>query len=412
MADEIHSSNESDLYNEQISAYFDGEMAADEKARFESRLSRDKTLRSQLRILQENWSLLESLPREQASSRFTASTVEMVALRAPSTSMSRAMGWARKIPGWLWILLAALLSGITGYTAIRAVTIMSPVSQFLEDRNALLLEHAIFLEHFQEYQLTDNIDFLRGINEIDYFASRTKVASDPGILNHKRDLIDDKRRITGMNSGEKNRLHQNYISFLQLPQNERARLINFHNALVQSNDAEILAKILIVYARWYRQLDPLDQVEITLRPQSDKTAYIQKIISAGVQSGRVVTRNDLIIMQEWLDDVALRNEKKILRFVEKDKRDAILNLNQTDKSRQLIVLLRRYMKRDPVLLMNSLERKKYQAMASRLSDEWQQNLARLPTINQKIQLVLDATRRAQRERRTRDIRSPFDSTIN
>ena len=322
------------------------------------------------------------------------------------------MGWARKIPGWLWILLAALLSGITGYTAIRAVTIMSPVSQFLEDRNALLLEHAIFLEHFQEYQLTDNIDFLRGINEIDYFASRTKVASDPGILNHKRDLIDNKRRITGMNSGEKNRLHQNYISFLQLPQNERARLINFHNALVQSNDAEILAKILIVYARWYRQLDPLDQVEITLRPQSDKTEYIQKIISAGVQSGRVVTRNDLIIMQEWLDDVALRNEKKILRFVEKDKRDAILNLNQTDKSRQLIVLLRRYMKRDPVLLMNSLERKKYQAMASRLSDEWQQNLARLPTINQKIQLVLDATRRVQRERRTRDIRSPFDSSIN
>tara|TARA_A100001015_G_scaffold153337_1_gene170151 strand:- start:522 stop:1592 length:1071 start_codon:yes stop_codon:yes gene_type:complete len=349
---------------------------------------------------------LENLPQDQASSRFTASTVEMVAIRAKGASSQRGTRWAGHIPGWLWILIAALLSGTSGYAVTRAITMVTPVSRFLEDRNAFLLEHSSFLEHLPEYQLTDNIDFLTRLRQIDYFADRIQVSADPGILKHGRDSDEDTRRhILGMNSGEKNRLHQNYVDFLQIPQNEQARLLEFHDALLKSNDADTLSKILIIYARWYQQLDPLAQVEITLRPQNKKMAYIQKVISSDEQAGRVVTGKDLIIMHRWLEDVALRNEKRILRVMEKDKREAIAKLNESDKSRQLVISLRKYIKRDPVLLMHPIERKQYQLMTSKLSDACQKNISRLPTIDDKIQLILDSTRRVHREQQWRNSRS-------
>ena len=266
MADEIPSSNESDLADEQLSAYFDGELSPDEKVRFEDHLARDGKLRSQLETLRANWILLENLSRKKVSSRFTASTVEMVAINAADKNSNQFTAFARRIPRWLWILIAALLSGISGYAVTGAITVMAPVSRFLEDRNAFLLDNSSFLEHFPEYQLTDNIDFLRRLYEIDYFAARTQVASDPGLFKQGLDSPEETRRyILGMNSGEKNRLHQNYVRFLQLPQNEQVRLLQFHHTLLESNDAYTLSKILVIYARWYQQLDPLTQVEITLR---------------------------------------------------------------------------------------------------------------------------------------------------
>ncbi len=205
-----------------------------------------------------------------------------------------------------------------------------------------------------------------------------------------------------MTSGEKNRLHQNYLAFSQLPQNEQIRLLQFHNTLLKSNDAHILSKILIIYARWYQQLDPLTQVEITLRPQNKKVPYIQNVISSGEQTGRVVTGKDLIIMQRWLEDAALRNEKRILRSLDKSKRDTISKLNQTDKSRELAILLRRYLKQDPVFFMNSIEQRQYQLMTEKLSDKCQQKLLRLPTIEDRIQLILEGTRKAYKEQRSRN----------
>ena len=363
MAAEKYSSAESDLLHEQLSAYFDGELSPDEKVCFENRLARDEKLRAQLETLRTNWSLLENLPREEASTQFTASTVEMVAISAIEKNSNPLTTWMGTIPRWSWILIAALLSGILGYSVTRAIIMIEPVSGFLEDRNDFLLRHSGFLEHFPEYQLTDNINFLRRLCEIDYFAARTQVAADSVLLKRDLDSAEEIRRhILGMTSGEKNRLHQNYLAFSQLPQNEQIRLLQFHNTLLKSNDAHILSKILIIYARWYQQLDPLTQVEITLRPQNKKVPYIQNVISSGEQTGRVVTGKDLIIMQRWLEDAALRNEKRILRSLDKSKRDTISKLNQTDKSRELAILLRRYLKQDPVFFMNSIEQRQYQLM--------------------------------------------------
>ena len=60
MFDEKHPSDDTDVLNEQLSAYFDGELSPEEKSRFEQRLARDEKLRNQLKNLETNWNLLEN----------------------------------------------------------------------------------------------------------------------------------------------------------------------------------------------------------------------------------------------------------------------------------------------------------------------------------------------------------------
>ena len=113
-------------------------------------------------------------------------------------------------------------------------------------------------------------------------------------------------------------------------------------------------------------------------------------------------------MQRWLEGVAHRNEKQILKSVEKSKRDAIAGMKQSEKYRQLTILLRKKLKRDPRLLMNPTERQQYILMRSRLSKVCQENLSRQPSVEDKIQFIMDATRRANREQRIKNFDSRSD----
>jgi len=400
-------SDDAEQLNEQLSAYIDGELSPEETIVLEQRLAADEKLRKRLAGLKNNWGLLESLPRENVSSRFTASTVEMVAIRATannSLDTSTAIGWASQNSRWLFILAAALLAGFFGYVATRVITNTSPVNGLLENRNALLIKHLNFLEHFPEYQLTDNINFLKKLYQIEYFSSRTQVAAYPAIVKQAQDSNEEARtRILGMNSGEKNRVHRNYLGFLQLPEPEQKRLLILHDTLLAAPNTEVLSKVLITYSRWYQQLDPLEQVEITLRNQNEKIDYIQKLILSHAGKAKFITEKDLIVINRWLGDVARRNEKTILRELDKNRADAISRLNNRDKSRQLVKLLVKLLNRNPRLLMNPNERKQYQLMKSSLSEAFQQNLARQPNFDRKINLLIETTRRAYRDNKSRNI---------
>ena len=399
-------SDDAEQLNEQLSAYIDGELSPEETIVLEQRLAADEKLRKRLAGLKKNWGLLESLPRENVSSRFTASTVEMVAIRATannSLDTSTAIGWASRNPRWLFILAAALLAGFFGYMATRVITNTSPVNGLIENRNALLIKHLNFFEHFPEYQLTDDIEFLTKLYQMEYFSSRTQVAAYPAIVKQAQDSNEEARtRILGMNSGEKNRVHRNYLGFLQLPEPEQKRLLILHDTLLAAPNTEVLSKVLMTYSRWYQQLDPLEQVEITLRNQHEKIEYIQELILSRAEEAKFITGKDLIVINRWLEDVALRNEKTILREVDKNRADAISKLNNRDKSRRLVKLLVRILNQNPRLLMNPNERKQYQLMKSSLSESFQQNLDRQPNFERKINLLIETTRRDYRDNRSRN----------
>ena len=400
MVDDQPFTDEAEQLNEQLSAYIDGELSPEENLRLEKQLATDEKIRDQLEVLKRNWGVLEVLPRENVSSRFTASTVEMVAIRAaenPTIGEPNTPGWVRLRPRWLIILTAAFLSGAVGYVASSTITKISPISGLLENENTFLLKHLNFLEHFTEYQLTENIEFLKQLNEIEYFSSRTKVAADPGIVQRKSASGEESRtRIHRMDLGERNRIHKNYLGFQALPKEEQEQLLLLHSDLLSLQNAEILSKVLITYSRWYQQLNPSQQVEITLRTDDNKIAYIQNILTTPPLNEKFFSEKDLIVIHHWLEDVALRNEKKILRGVDKNRKETIAQLNDRDKTRQLVILLMRILNKNQRLLATSNERKQYQQMKSRLSGSCRRKLSNELTVNDEIDLLVNTIRRAYR----------------
>lgn len=281
MSETPQSFDDSDKLDEQLSAYLDGELSNEEVANIKRRLRSDESLQRRLEALKNHWTLLDQLPRENASSNFAASTVEMVAIRASSASggIEKSNFWRTKtFPRWLLISSAAVLSGMVGYIMTISFVHMSPGDGVAERQNRFLLDNLGFLEYFPAYQLVDDLEFIDHIHQIEYFSSRAKVAPDPGIVRSAKDSNEQKRlRIDGMGLGRKRLLLANYHEFEQLPIGEQQRLLKLHHDILSADAADIFSKTLITYAQWYQQLDPLEQVELALRSKKHKSRLCSTI---------------------------------------------------------------------------------------------------------------------------------------
>ena len=64
--------------DEQLTAYLDGELSAEEASRIENRLVDDEGLRVRLAELRKAYDLLDELPETPHNQRFTRSTLELV----------------------------------------------------------------------------------------------------------------------------------------------------------------------------------------------------------------------------------------------------------------------------------------------------------------------------------------------
>src|SRR5437868_11163307 len=82
--------------DEEIVAYLDGELGADEQARVEIKLRENAAYRLRLNQLQQAWDLLDNLRGTEADDEFTASTVAMVAVQAEQEAQSQQMRTVRQ----------------------------------------------------------------------------------------------------------------------------------------------------------------------------------------------------------------------------------------------------------------------------------------------------------------------------
>lgn len=67
-----------DEVDEELVAYLDGELSAEQSQRVEQRLSADPIYRERLRVLEKTWDLLDELPTGEPTEEFTRSTLELV----------------------------------------------------------------------------------------------------------------------------------------------------------------------------------------------------------------------------------------------------------------------------------------------------------------------------------------------
>lgn len=115
--------SESELLDEQLTAYLDGELTASESARIEQRLVEEESVRRRLAELRQAYEYLDQLPETPHNHAFTQSTIAMVVeelKRVPSEPVARPQTLAPKKNWFAWpsvvapIALMALLGSILG----------------------------------------------------------------------------------------------------------------------------------------------------------------------------------------------------------------------------------------------------------------------------------------------------------
>jgi anti-sigma factor RsiW len=154
-------------------AYLDGELDAEASQAFEARLARDPRLRAELDVLRRTWNLLDFLPKPEPSSNFANRTLERL---GPADTAPRPLPRPRKrgLPrwvfgtGWAAAVLLAVAGGYLGLTlAFRAL----PVKPEPTDQD--LVRDLRVIENKRMYDLADDMDFLKDLDNPDLFGEET-----------------------------------------------------------------------------------------------------------------------------------------------------------------------------------------------------------------------------------------------
>ena len=129
-----------------LHAYLDGELAPDERGRFEQRLSSDSQLQAELHRQQRAWDLLDALPRSDVGARFTQSTVEMIALDAAAELTT-----VESQPRHRWMDLALLSGGVLA-AALGGFLLVDALRPRADDA---LLKDLPVITHLDDYGRTE-----------------------------------------------------------------------------------------------------------------------------------------------------------------------------------------------------------------------------------------------------------------
>jgi anti-sigma factor RsiW len=146
---------------EQLSAYLDGELDADDRQKVEELLARDPQARSELQRLERAWELLDGLPRIELEPSFTQTTVEMIAVRV-ADDVGDAQGPPPRRRGSFWLVMGSLCLGaaVAGFVAVKLAA---------PDPNAALLGDLPVIENVEHYLQGGDVEFLRKLKQTGLF---------------------------------------------------------------------------------------------------------------------------------------------------------------------------------------------------------------------------------------------------
>jgi hypothetical protein len=144
-------------------AYLDGELTGEAARAVERKLSLNPAARAEAAALKRTWDLLDYLPRPEPSVNFTQKTMsKLTPLRTGgSADGGLRMSWRWGLFGAAWAA-ALLVAVVAGYQGVRRWPPREPGEKELV-RDLRLIENKRF------YDLVDDMDFLRQLDDPDLF---------------------------------------------------------------------------------------------------------------------------------------------------------------------------------------------------------------------------------------------------
>jgi anti-sigma factor RsiW len=160
------SPTDSTIVEDELVAYLDGELSADDEARVIRRLTEDPAFQQRLAQLQKAWDLLDVLQKAEPDAEFTRSTVEMVAVQQElEADQAQSAAQRRRVAWWVVGGTAVALSAFAGYWIVQN-KLSEPERQFLQDLPVI--------QRVDQYRNADSVEFLERLREEGLFAGEVE----------------------------------------------------------------------------------------------------------------------------------------------------------------------------------------------------------------------------------------------
>ncbi len=258
---------------EQITAYLDGELSAEESARVEHRLATDESFRQELQSIDRAWSALDELPLTTVEDRFAKTTMEMVVQSARGEVDQKTLALPiqkRKRNLSNGLLLAT--AGLLGCLVFRVLW---------QNPNRPLLADLDVIQSVNLYVQFREVDFLRQLSRrVPSDAWPTEADSpDPAVS-----VESPQEWLENLAENERLALRAKSNRFRALPAERQEQLRSLHKEISAAEDAEQLQQTMHEYQQWLGSLPASEQYELRELPADRRVDRIQKMLRQAATS--------------------------------------------------------------------------------------------------------------------------------
>jgi hypothetical protein len=312
-------------FDEQLVAYLDGELDAENRRRVEEILTSDVQVRRRLQQMERTWNLLDHLDAVPPGSQFTQTTLEMVAVEANQDVQQNLAEVPRRRRRW------RLLAGLTLVVALAAG--FFTVVRLAPDPNRQLLEDLPVLENLDEYRQVDDVEFLRLLRDAGLFVGHGEMpegAAPPPA----ESLVKRQERIEEMSPGEKSQLSRLERRFLALDEEQQEQLRQLHKAIEAASDGGQLRQVMHRYYEWLKTLPLCTRTELGGLEPAERLDAVKKRLKD--EHGQRLGEADSEAFWKWLTQFVTAHEKQLLDRLSDSRRREMGQW--TPQARQLVLL--------------------------------------------------------------------------
>jgi hypothetical protein len=287
---------------EQLVAYLDGELDAENCRRIEDLLAADPQARLALQRLERAWEMLDSLGTEPAGVSFTRTTLEMVTVAAEEEVQEQAARrpWRRR--RGILTVGGILIAGALGFAVLA---LLAP------DPNRRLVDNLPLLLNLDEYRQGESVEFLRLLQENRLFTDARSPAAPP-------EITDRRKYVEQLKPDDRADLAQRQERFTALDSEEQRKLSDFETQLNGAPEAAAYRRIMRNYYAWWKTLPDFDRAKLSEMPPAERVRAIQQQLKSDLTAfdPKNLSRQDLEAVQQWFKDFA---QKRFERLPQEEK---------------------------------------------------------------------------------------------
>ncbi len=284
--------------DEQLTAYLDGELSAEEASRIENRLVDDEGLRVRLAELRKAYDLLDELPETPHNQRFTRSTLELV-IKDLSVTQSHVVDSivkpTNKADWWALprVLILVGLFAVTGITSGFGLRLLK-TNQELRDLG--LIAGLPGMSGINELSIAIKLSEQKAA--IDILKSQNRDRLVPAV---PKSIAERKAWIENLTPLQIGKLANRREALDKLDRDTYARLSSIETQIENRPDSEQIQETIHVIGLVIDSFSSADRSDLDVLNQDQKTAYLKEKLcfAAARVYATQIPPDDAKALDEW-----------------------------------------------------------------------------------------------------------------